>query len=137
MESLSGDRRRESEEFEELCRVAIATRAQTLAEQLWHDEDLPSETREIFEQGVLSGKFPALSELLSHFSDEEKEDFFRLKVTVAVHSLLDQEKPWDDRPFNGDVDFYREESTSSYLSLPPPFHLPMHRALLVLQPIHT
>jgi len=87
----------------------LATRATSLTDQLWHDEDLPSEIREIFEQGVLSGKFSALSKVLSHFSDEQKEDFFRFRVVGALRSLVDQEKPWDDSPYNGDMDYYRED----------------------------
>ncbi len=110
MESLPGDTQRTNEELRELVRPALAARMESLIEELWHDEEFWKNVRERFEQGSLRGNYPALLEGLSNLSDEQKDAFLKMAGMNAMHSLAPSKKqPWDESPFLGSMDSYREE----------------------------
>jgi hypothetical protein len=110
MASLSSDAQRMNEELRELVRPALAARMESLIDELWHDDELWKNIGERFEWGILSGHYPALLEGLSNIPDEEKDAFLKMAGTDAMRSLVPPRKqPWDQSPFLGSMDAYREE----------------------------
>jgi hypothetical protein len=68
---------RRLEERKELFEPPAEVSPAEFSARLEEDEELLNEIRERFQQGRTSGRFPALSELLSHLSVKEPEKFFK------------------------------------------------------------
>lgn len=99
-----------NEELRELVRPALAARMESLIEELWQDKELWKTVRERFERGVLRGHYPALLGILSDLSDEQKDTFLEMAGMDAMRSLTPpRRQPWDESPFLGSMDSYREE----------------------------
>ena len=97
------------EEFKELVRPLVAKRLAALVEQLWKDDDLWKEIRDRFEQGSLRGNYPTLLEELPE-NPEYKDYLLKMGTMLAMRSLLPPTRqPWDESPFDGSMDAYREE----------------------------
>ena len=88
----------------------LAARVKSLIEQLLQDEEDWKEIRERFEQGSRRGAYPAILEGWSRTLDEEKDMFLKVFGMEAMRCLTPPKKqPWDESPFDGHMDSYRNE----------------------------
>ena len=85
---------RRLEERKELFEPPAEVSPAEFSARLEEDEELLNEIRERFEQGRTSGRFPALSEFLSHLSVKETEEFFKTGGRQAYYPV---ESPEDSR----------------------------------------
>jgi hypothetical protein len=85
---------RRLEERKELFEPPAEVSPAEFSARLEEDEELLNEIRERFEQGRTSGRFPALSEFLSHLSVKEPEKFFKTGGRQAYYPV---ESPEDSR----------------------------------------
>lgn len=109
MESLPKPDERIFEELDEVFGLPERASYKHLA-QLRYSWELCNEVWARFERGSESGRFPILSEFLSNFSSEEKETFFRTGGMQALFPLEEcEEKPWDGDPYQGDLEWYRDD----------------------------
>lgn len=108
-------RRRLMQELKELFGPAfgpaVEAQGRSFAERVREDEELAKGVRERFERGRESGKFPVLSDLLAGQSEAEVEEFFREGWPREVLPLPAPvaRKPWDDAPWCGNLEAYRED----------------------------
>ena len=82
-------------ELEELFEPPAGVSHTEFRTRLQEDEELRNAIYKRFEQGRASGKFPALSEFLSHLSVKERENFFKDRGSQAMLSpggLLDDSR---------------------------------------------
>src|SRR5215204_6195720 len=114
MGSSFGDTQRIKEDLRDLVRPALAARVESLIEELRHDEEFWKNVRERFERGISNGHYPGLLKGLSELSDDElsdeqKDAFLRMAGIDAMRTLTPPSRqPWDEAPFFGSVDAYRE-----------------------------
>ena len=87
---------------------AIEAQGRSFAERVGEDEALIAEVLAKFEAGWSEGEFPILSETLAGASDEEREQFFREGWAREVLPEPPR-KPWDDAPWYGNLEAYRED----------------------------
>jgi hypothetical protein len=110
MRRYSGDQHRLNEELRELFRPIVAERMEAFMDEIRGDEEFFKKIYERFEQGRLRGNYPALSEELSDEPEDYREAFLSFVGMQAARSLLPpKNQPWDESPFSGSVDAYREE----------------------------
>jgi len=78
-----------------------------------------------FEYGKSRGAYPALTEYLSGLSSEEEEMFFRTGGLQSILPLEERaERPWDEDPYNGDAQWYRDDLHDGIFTSGDPEYLP-------------
>lgn len=107
-------RRKLLEELKELFGPAfgpaVEAQGRSFAERVCEHEELVTEVLARFERGKEDGQFPTLSELLGEASKEEQEGFFREGwAREVLPPPAPPRKPWDDAPWCGNLDAYRED----------------------------
>lgn len=87
---------------------AIEAQGRSFAERVSEDEELVAGVLARFEADRAEGEFPTLSEILAGASCEERERFFR---EGWAREILPEppRKPWDDAPWCGNLEAYRED----------------------------
>jgi hypothetical protein len=108
------------EELRELYRSSVASRMEEILEELWEDPQFFAEVKERFEEGRLTGNYPALERVMSEIPDESRDMFIVSGGLGAMRSFAPSEKEsWDESPFEGNMDSYRE---ALYIGMAHCFH---------------
>ncbi|CAN5902397.1 hypothetical protein BH23ACT11_BH23ACT11_24470 [soil metagenome] len=87
---------------------AVEAQGRSFAERVSEDENLVAEVLARFEANRAEGEFSTLSEILAGASCEERERFFREGWTREILPEPPR-KPWDDAPWYGNLEAYRED----------------------------
>jgi hypothetical protein len=89
---------------------ALEAYGRSFAERISEDETLIAEVLARFEAGSAEGEFPVLSGILAGASNEERERFFREGWAREILPPPEPpRKPWDDAPWYGNLEAYRED----------------------------
>lgn len=89
---------------------AVEAQGRSFAERVSEDEVLVADVMARFDSGSPESKFPTLSKLLANASNEQREEFFRQGwASEVLPPPVPSRKPWDDAPWDGNLEAYRED----------------------------
>jgi hypothetical protein len=101
-------RRKLLNELEELFGTALGAQGRAFAGRIREDEGLVVQVLRRFAKGRAEGRFPVLGEHLQGVSEEAKDAFFREGTREASPTPI-AGNPWDQIPWCGDQEAYRED----------------------------